>query len=201
LLKVIAIVCIKKFHCQLVGKQIQSIFAIMLSIILLPVLITAQAPKYGKCDAKKFGRIDLVNKTLPIVSVLQASPITIKGSIAIVDGCNFETRDFEFLNAGVSYWVGGYKGSDDAMTLSDDFVTASAFKKTVKYSLKSTAGSEANFDGFDQFRLFERNTKVLIAIADMPAKISSPDAANTKSQANSFTFGFGALIAAALAMW
>jgi hypothetical protein len=178
----------------------------MLPFIFLPVLLTAQSPKYGKCNVNKFGRSDLVNKTIPIVSVLTASPISIKGQIAIVDGCTFETREFEFLNGGESYWVGGYKGSKEAMTLSDQYVPPSAFKRTFKYSLKATAGSEANFDGFDQFRLFERNSELLIAVADMPAKSgNSGQSAGTttgssgQSGAYSGSFGITSILLTGLA--
>lgn len=35
--------------------------------------------------------------------------------------------------------------------------------------MRQAAGAEVNFKGFNQFRLFERETNTLIAIADMPS--------------------------------
>jgi hypothetical protein len=159
----------------------------MLSSALLFAVAFAQAPKYGKCNKDNFERKDLINVNIPIQKVLTQSPIEVSGSIYIIDGCSFGVRDFKFLNADASYWVGGYKGSAEAMTLVTENVTPSAFNTNQTYNLRQDAGAEANFDGFNQFRLFVRNTNLLIATADFPAKGETPTATTKPGSGSSTT--------------
>ena len=85
--------------------------------------------------------------------------------------------------------MGGYKGNADGITLSDQFVFPSAFPATFKYPLRQAAGAEVNFGGFNQFRLFERDTNTLIAVADMPAKTGSGNGNNTSGALTSSVLG------------
>ena len=105
---------------------------------------------------------------MEIIPQLTQSVITVKGNLVITDKCNFESRNFTFINARESYWMGGKKGSKDGITVSDQFVYPSAFPATFKYPLRQAVGAEVNFKSFDEFRLFERDTNTLIAVASMP---------------------------------
>ena len=67
-------------------------------------------------------------------------------------------------------WFGSFPNSDDAMSLSSTLVRTSLTPATFKYALKQPAGAEANFDGFDQFKLFDTATKTVFAVVDMPSK-------------------------------
>ena len=150
----------------------------MLSI-LLAASVLAQAPKYGACnveDAKA-----LVNRSIPIVPALTGSVIKVSGSIFIIDGCNFGVRDFVFINGDESYWYGGYKGSSDGFTLSQQYIYASANPSTQRFPLVQTAGAQTNFNGFNEFRLFSKNLNLVVATADMSAIGAAPATAERKN--------------------
>ena len=54
-----------------------------------------------------------------------------------------------------------------------------------QFPLKQTAGAQANFNGFNQFRLFATGTKQLIATADLPAlSPNSPSPASPSGAAS-----------------
>jgi hypothetical protein len=159
----------------------------MLSTAILVALAFAQAPKYGKCSKDNFDRKDLINVNIPIQKVLTQSPIEVSGNIYIIDGCSFGVRDFVFQNADASFWVGGYKGSGEAMTLSNEQVQASATSSRQTFNLRQEVGAEANFDGFNQFRLFARGTGLLIATADFPARGSVTPASSTSAASGTNT--------------
>ncbi|KAJ3337195.1 hypothetical protein HDU91_001547, partial [Kappamyces sp. JEL0680] len=124
---------------------------------------------YGPCDKTKFGQAANINVSYPIVSALQSGDIPIKGDFYIIDGCNFGLRNFVFYNARETYLYGAMPGSNEAMTLTDQTVIASAFPMTQTFSLKQDAGSQANFDAFTEIRFFEVTTKTVIATVSLPA--------------------------------
>ena len=93
----------------------------------------------------------------------------------------FGTRNFVFYNGGESYWYGGYKGSGDGATLSTTFVSPSASPANFTFQLRQDAGAEMNFNGFNQFRLYDRTNNRLLATADVTESSSGTSSGTASS--------------------
>ena len=149
---------------------------LLLSTALTQAQTTNQKPTYGKCNPTTFGRKSLVNQPLSLTKVLASSSIIATGSIVIIDGCTFEARNFTFSGGENPLWYGSFPNSVEGLSLSDTVVRTTLQPTTIRYSLKQVPGAEANFDGFDQFKLFDLGTQQVIAIANMPPRSTTPTA-------------------------
>jgi hypothetical protein len=152
--------------------------------VFLASLVNAQvpAPTYGACSATNYRYSSVQGRSFTITPALTRSPITVSGEVAILDGCRFRVQNFVFINGGESYWYGGNRGNPEGITASDTNVTPSAFPANFTYELTRRVGAEANFNGFNQLRLFERHTNVVIATVDFPdAAAPAPTGATSPS--------------------
>lgn len=146
--------------------------AMFISSLLVMPLVSAQVT-YTKCDSKVYPFANSATKvSAPIVQTASVtksnSPITISGSVDVVDGCTFAVTNFRFLGAGETYWYGAKKGATDGILLTEDFVYSGDVASNRTYKFRTTAGAEASYYDFSQFRLFEKYTNTLIAVADLP---------------------------------
>ena len=89
---------------------------------------------------------------------------------------------FTFYNARTARWYGGVGSAGDAITLSDATINPSAGGGEQTFKFRDAAGSRVSFRDFDQFRLFDEESQVLIATAQVPSDLAvRPDtASNTK---------------------
>ncbi|KAI8915739.1 hypothetical protein EDD86DRAFT_243721 [Gorgonomyces haynaldii] len=134
--------------------------------MLILGLVNAQSPVYGQCNAADYPyaamvKLGPVNATLQ--QVTQAGGVSVKGYLSIF------TSNLTFLNGPECYWFGGYKGSNDAMRLSTQYIFSAAQPTVQTFTFIQTAGAQASFSGFNQFRLFCPGSNLLVATADLPA--------------------------------
>lgn len=156
----------------------------MILSTLFVSLALAQVPIYGDCNKDNFKLKPLIGKSFPLVPSLSGGPIVIKGNIFLIDGCNFGVKDFVFYNARQSVFYGGNKGTADGIVLSDTPVTQSSNPAVFNYTLVTRPGAQANLDSINEIRLFEQETKILLAVASLPAPTGNNGGSNT-SVANS----------------
>ena len=73
---------------------------------------------------------------------------------------------------GVCQWNGAFKASSNSLTLSDTIILNAPLPINQTFALRTVAGSQANFAGFNQFRLFcpygNFGSGLLVATADLP---------------------------------
>ncbi|KAJ3321029.1 hypothetical protein HDV06_004688 [Boothiomyces sp. JEL0866] len=167
----------------------------------------AQSLAYGPCDPAK-SPYSGKQISVPITPTLSQSPIVISGNVVIIDGCTFGVTNFIFYNAGESYWIGAVDNGTVGATLSDQFVYPAANPANYNFTLTKKAGAQTNFYMFNQFRLFEINSKTIIATATLPYSVGSSSSSgstvsgstatttSTKSGAN--TKGTVSLVALAI---
>jgi hypothetical protein len=110
--------------------------------------------------------------TIPLTKVLSTSPIEISGSIEIIDGCTFKVTGFTFYNARTARWYGGIGSAGDAITLSDATVNPSAGKGEQTFKFRDVVGAPVSFRDFNQFRLFDEESQVVIATAEVPSDLA-----------------------------
>jgi hypothetical protein len=139
----------------------------MISLIL-QTAVNAQAPTYGLCNPNSHRYSSVQGQGFPITPALSNGQVTISGEAYIVNGCRLGLRNFVYYNGGETYWFGSNRGSNDGITLSDTFVQPSAFPANFTYDLTQRPGAQANFNGINQLRLFERNRNIVIATVDLP---------------------------------
>jgi hypothetical protein len=161
-------------------------------LVLLVASVAAQAPTYGPCNAT-FPYSDWIaqgkNISFPIIKVVATPGLVLNGTIQILDSCTFAVNSFLYLGGGESYWYGGFKGSDVGIRIADEYVYASQVPNTRQFKLTSVPGAQANFGGFNQIRLFDRNTNVLVATADMPDPKSGTPGGSSGSGTSGSTGG------------
>ena len=89
---------------------------------------------------------------------------------------------FTFYNARTARWYGGVGSAGDAITLSDTTINPSAGGGEQTFKFRDAAGSRVSFRDFDQFRLFDEESQVLIATAQVPSDLAARPgtASNTK---------------------
>ncbi len=71
----------------------------------------------------------------------------------------------------------------DGVTLSDDNINPSASNGEQTFKFRSVAGAQVSFRDFSEFRLFDQETKLLVATAKIPSNLTS--AVTAKPQATS----------------
>jgi hypothetical protein len=140
---------------------------------IIATLANAQVPAYGPCNPTNHRYQSVQGQRFPITPALSNSPITVSGQVTIIDGCKFSVQNFVFFNARESYWYGANKGTADGITLSDTVVIPSAFPANFTFDLTQRVGAQANFNGLNQLRLFERDSNVVVAMVDLP-EIAAP---------------------------
>eukprot|EP00842_Homolaphlyctis_polyrhiza_P002454 jgi/Hompol1/3209/HPOL_001590-RA len=146
---------------------------------------------YGSCSPTNFKYSSIIATPQAIVPVKQiplvtgaGAPLTVQGSIQILDGCSFAFKDYIFLNAGETYWYGGNIGSSDGVTVSDAQVFPYAFPTTAIFNLTQVPGRQVNYNTFNQLRLYEKTTNTLLATADMPVVSAAVSTASIATAAN-----------------
>jgi hypothetical protein len=93
---------------------------------------------------------------------------------------------FTFYNARTARWYGGVGSAGDAITLSDATINPSAGGGEQTFKFRDVVGAPVSFRDFDQFRLLDVDSQILIATAQVPSdlavrpgKDSSPSDPNT----------------------
>ncbi|KAJ3311703.1 hypothetical protein HDV04_003848 [Boothiomyces sp. JEL0838] len=154
---------------------------------LLVSFASAQSLAYGPCDPAKSPYTGK-QVSVPITPTLTQTPIVISGNIGIIDGCTFGVTNFIFYNAGESYWIGAIDNGTIGATLSDQFVYPAANPANYNFTLTKKPGAATNFYMFNQFRLYEINSKTIIATATLPYTVgSSSSSGSTQASASAST--------------
>ncbi|KAJ8328421.1 hypothetical protein BDV3_005669 [Batrachochytrium dendrobatidis] len=160
--------------------------------------VNAQSLPYGLCDTANFQYSALVGKPTAVIPIKQiplvtiaGAPLTVKGSITIIDGCHFEATDFVFTGAGESYWYGSAPGSSDGVTLVDTPVAQSANPAKFSFAFTQVAGRQVNWQSFTEMRLFEKNTNGLLATVTFPGKLGASAGAGAPTPGAPTTGGSG----------
>jgi hypothetical protein len=79
---------------------------------------------------------------------------------------------FTFYNARTARWYGGIGSAGDAITLSDATVNPSAGKGEQTFKFRDVVGAQVSLRDFNQFRLFDEESQVLIATAEVPSDLA-----------------------------
>jgi hypothetical protein len=145
---------------------------------ILPTLVLiTSALSYRRCDRERYPFAGQ-NVTVPIMTtatqVIQVNnvsvPVTVGGSIRVVDGCTFEVLNFTLSGSFTGAWFGGNGTDVNGYRLSSRPVASSQAPSTTRYEFIMNAGSWVSYFDFTQFRLFEVNSNAVIATADLPAR-------------------------------
>jgi hypothetical protein len=136
----------------------------MLQSAILFLATSCQAFTYSLCSesvnpyAGMNVSVSLVRgATLSVTINGTVVPVTVAGTITIVDGCNVRNANLQFKVTGLSFtgpatamWYGGITGSTDAATLTDDILVPNANATT--YTFRKTAGNWVSYYGFNEIR-------------------------------------------------
>ncbi|KAJ3314708.1 hypothetical protein HDV04_005714 [Boothiomyces sp. JEL0838] len=108
--------------------------------------------------------------TVTITVNNQTVPVTVSGSVSVVDGCHFATKDLSFTGPSFVKFV-GRKATDtsgaSAVLLSTSVVTSPSSQT---YTFVSTAGNWVSYNDFDLIELFDPVSLAVIGIATLPPK-------------------------------
>ncbi|KAJ3270680.1 hypothetical protein HDV01_007504 [Terramyces sp. JEL0728] len=153
------------------------------------LLFSALAPlasAYSLCDPANYpysgqsvANVPFLNlfKAQNIVVNGQSVPVTVSGSVSIVDGCTFATNQLSFSGPASIEFV-GRKASDwfgtSAVLLSTLQVDASSLPSSQSYKLISTPGNSVSYNDFDVIELYDPVSGVIIGSATLPGKNSVP---------------------------
>lgn len=147
------------------------------------ILIT-QTLAYSLCNKVIYPHSgkSVVNIPLTSSGTFQTSSgasVTFKGSVSIVDGCTFNVSDVMFNGPETASWFGGIGSVSDAsasaVRLTPDVLKAGQ-PYTAVYTLSQNAGAWVSYDDFNQFRLFDPISGIVIAVADIPGNLVTPGA-------------------------
>ncbi|KAJ3303755.1 hypothetical protein HDV03_003532 [Kappamyces sp. JEL0829] len=141
----------------------------------------AYSPYYSACNtvltpvAKALGTD---NAILPLVLTTAgaAMKVELTGSIKM-----FQTINFTYFGANESFWYGSYQESNlnEGMILSDvPVMTSNATNMTltppsVNFPLIQRPGQQVNYGGFNQFRLYTKDSVAYVAYANIPLTLTS----------------------------
>lgn len=140
------------------------------------IFFASSALAYGLCDRTNYPYAGK-NVSIPIVPTLTKSmtidsvvhPITVSGTLHVIDGCSFEITNFKLdAPAAVKFYWHGAQGEIDlnGENLTRDSPVDSATTDAV-YQFVSTAGDAVRYD-FKQFNLYDPETRSVIAQAVLP---------------------------------
>jgi hypothetical protein len=90
---------------------------------------------------------------------------------------------------GTTKWYGGNGNDPNGVTLSDTPVNPSAGGGTQSFSFRTTVGAAVSFKDFTEFRLFDEQSKILIAKAQVPANLQSGSGSEPSKTSSSATAG------------
>jgi hypothetical protein len=142
----------------------------MLSSLLI-ALFTGKVHSYGLCNAneyrfkgKKVSAPIQGTATKSIVRNGETRLVTIGGTINVLNGCSFETKDI-ILDGPFRVQLYGAQGEADpnAVLLTTEELRIPTKDKV--YTFIQTAGNWVNYDDFTQINFFDPDTKSIIGIA------------------------------------
>jgi hypothetical protein len=146
----------------------------MLSSLLI-ALFTGKVHSYGLCNAneyrfkgKKVSAPIQGTSTKSIVRNGETRLVTIGGTINVVNGCSFETKDI-ILDGPFRVQLYGAQGEADpnAVLLTTEELRIPTKDKV--YTFIQTAGNWVNYDDFTQINFFDPDTKSIIVTNPSPA--------------------------------
>ncbi|KAH6561720.1 hypothetical protein BASA50_000642 [Batrachochytrium salamandrivorans] len=156
------------------------VFAALLAAATNSGLVSAQSLPYGLCNKANFQYSTIVGTpaaTFPIAQIplvtTSGAPLTVKGSIRIVDGCTFSAIDFQLIGAVNAYWYGGAPNSNEGVTIVDAQVPASPTAANFTYTLTQVAGRQVNWSTFTIMRLLDRADNNLLATVQLPGQLGA----------------------------
>ncbi|KAJ3314709.1 hypothetical protein HDV04_005715 [Boothiomyces sp. JEL0838] len=143
--------------------------------------LASSVAAYSLCNPTNYPYAGLSVTNIPILSTVTQSltvggksvPVTVSGSISVVDGCNFATKDLAFSGPASIEFVGRLASDttgDGAVLLSTAQVSASSSPSSQTYTFVSTAGNWVSYNDFDIIELFDPVSKAVIGTATLPAK-------------------------------
>ena len=127
---------------------------------------------YGKCNPADFPYKGL-NVSVPIDLTATRSvtfngtttPLTISGTVSIVDGCTIALSNFTFSGVPQAQLFGALSGQADGIRLIEE-IFESGKPYSGQYTLIQTAGNWVKLN-FNQFRFYHNDTKTWIGQADL----------------------------------
>ena len=136
---------------------------------------------YQLCDATNYplkGQNVSLSWTLgPTSSMVvgtTTTTVSVSGNIAVVDGCNVRLDNLQFTGPTSALLYGGIKGTTYGITLSQTTIPSGKSNSSITLPFVTNPGAAVSFFDFNQFRLYDPTSQVLIGTADLPLVAGIP---------------------------
>jgi hypothetical protein len=146
------------------------------------LFLTSAVSAYGLCS-RTAHRFSANLPTVPIQATAtrsitregQVIPVTVSGSIRVIDGCSFAMEGVTISGPTSFAIFGGTSESDNAsvrLVTEDTSLANRTSPWNATYTFIQTAGNWVNFNDFTQFNLFDPTTNVVFGQARLPGQVS-----------------------------
>ncbi|KAI8895599.1 hypothetical protein BC833DRAFT_600706 [Globomyces pollinis-pini] len=115
------------------------------------------------------------NFTIPLLPTATKSitiadkmvPVTVQGTISLVDGCSFAVKDFAFSGPPTAAWYGikSTAPAEGGVRISPETLSGDKAPLSQTFKFVTTAGASISFRDFDTFQLYDPITQNLIGTA------------------------------------
>lgn len=146
--------------------------------------LAATTSAYSNCATAAYPYTGKTFAPIPFRAVAQTNPkagnarVSVNGTIQIIDKCNYSLANVSFTGAPYVKIYGGFIGSTMGYTLNQEMLmnsTVSPAGTTKQFPFVSSAGDWVSYNDFNEFRVFDVTNNFLLAVADIPGGIPSPN--------------------------
>ncbi|KAJ1337132.1 hypothetical protein BSLG_006605 [Batrachochytrium salamandrivorans] len=152
------------------------------------LLASGSASAYSLCNTANYpyaGQSVSVKILKTTTTVFGSTPITIAGTVSIVDGCNFSLNEFTFSGVPSVSVYGGIGNGAQAVKLVATTINAPSSPLTQTLTFITTSGSYVSYQDFSQFRFYDEVNNLLIGTADIPNAVISTSSTTTTAATSS----------------